>query len=66
MVTTPVADLEESACDVAVTFTVAGFGTRLGAVYTPAEVTVPHADPTQPPPLTVQLTPRLELPVTTA
>jgi hypothetical protein len=60
------ADREESAWAVAVTLTVGGFGTVAGAVYKPAELTAPHADPRQPEPLTVQVTPRFELPVTMA
>jgi hypothetical protein len=65
-VTTAEADWEESACAVAVTFTVAGFGTVDGAVYKPAEVTVPQVEPVQPDPATVQVTPKFELPVTVA
>lgn len=60
------ADREESACAVAVTFTVAGFGGAAGAVYKPAEVTVPQANPAQPVPLTVQVSARFVLPVTVA
>ncbi len=55
-----------SACEVAVTFTVGGFGTVEGAVYKPAEVTVPHAEPVQPVPLTVQATAVLVLPLIVA
>src|SRR5260370_41884729 len=64
-VTTADADCDVSACAVAVTFTVVGFGTVAGAVYKPAEI-VPQADPMQPAPLTVHVTPRFELPRTWA
>lgn len=48
------------------TFTVGGVGTAAGAVYRPAELIVPHADPLQPDPLTLQVTLVLVLPVTAA
>jgi hypothetical protein len=57
-------DLEESEAEVAVTVTVAGFGTALGAVYiteTPEALlvadSVPHVAPVHPIPETVQFTP---------
>lgn len=56
MVTLAEADLEESATEVAVTLTCAGFGTEPGAAYKPLDETVPHAAPEQPVPLTVQVT----------
>lgn len=59
-------DWDVSAWALAVTFTAAGFGTVAGAVYKPTEVIVPQADPAQPAPLTVQVTPRFALPVTVA
>lgn len=66
IVITADADWEVSAWAVAVTFTVAGFGTVAGAVYKPTEVMVPQPAPAQPAPLTVQVTPRFALPVTVA
>lgn len=66
MVTVADADCAVSAWAVAVTRTVAGLGTEDGAVYKPAEVTVPHVDPEQPAPLMDQVTPTLALPVTVA
>src|SRR6202020_425690 len=56
MVTLAEADLEESATEVAVTLTCAGFGTEPGAAYKPLDETVPHAAPEQPVPLTAQVT----------
>src|SRR5579871_2099116 len=41
MVTTAVADLVESACEIATTLTLGGLGSLAGAVYTPAAVIVP-------------------------
>lgn len=60
------ADRDVSAWAIAVTFTADGLGTVAGAVYKPAEVTVPHAGPVQPVPLTVQATAPLVLPLTNA
>lgn len=56
MVTVADADFDVSMVDVAVTVTVAGFGTVVGAVYTPVVEMVPQALPVQPAPLTVQVT----------
>ena len=66
IVITADADWDVSAWALAVTFTAAGFGTVAGAAYKPTEVIVPQADPAQPAPLTVQVTPRFALPVTVA
>ena len=60
------ADWVESACAVALTITVEGVGTVGGAIYKPPELTVPHDDPLQPAPVTVQVTPVFVVPVTTA
>ena len=56
IVTDAVADLVGSATDVAVTKTCAGLGTAFGAVYKPPLVMVPHPDPLQPLPATLQVT----------
>jgi hypothetical protein len=56
IVTVAEADVWSSAADVAVTFTCAGLGTTAGAIYRPLESTIPHAAPTQPFPLTDQVT----------
>lgn len=56
IVTEAVADFEASATEVAVTEILAGFGTAEGAVYSPPVLMVPHADPLQPEPETVQVT----------
>jgi hypothetical protein len=66
MVTAALADVTPSAIEVAVTVTVAGEGTASGAVYKPPEVIVPHADPTQPVPLTLQVTPVTSVLITLA
>src|SRR5579862_4870952 len=66
MVTVAVADCNVSICAAALTVTVAGDGTIAGAVYNPPAVTVPHADPVQPVPLTLQLSAVFVLPVTVA
>jgi hypothetical protein len=66
MVTTAEALLVESACDVAVTAIADGVGTVAGAVYNPLLSTVPHAEPAQPAPDTLQLTALLVVPVTVA
>ena len=63
-VTMAEADLVVSACEVAVTLTVAGVGTEVGAVYRPARLMVPHPDPLQPDRL--QVTALLVVPVTVA
>ena len=65
-VTVAVADLVESATEVAVTETWAGFGTDEGAVYRPPLVMVPQADPAQPDPARLQVTAVLEVFVTVA
>jgi hypothetical protein len=59
-------DFVGSAVEVARTVTSAGFGTALGAVYSPVEVIVPHAAPLQPVPLTLHVTPGEVVPVTFA
>lgn len=64
--TVALADLVGSACEVAVTLTVAGFGTAPGAVYKPEDETVPHAEPLQPAPLTLHVTAVSVEPVTVA
>ncbi len=65
-VTVAEADLVTSACEVAVTVTVAGLGTALGAVYKPPVVTVPQAAPLQPVPETLHVTAVSVLPLTVA
>src|SRR6266478_2107501 len=55
-------DFVASACEVAVTFTCAGFGTVDGAVYSPLAETVPLAAP----PVTLQVTAVFVVPVTLA
>ena len=63
ILTLPDPDLVESAEDVAVTVTVAGFGTgNGGAVYSPVLSTVPLAAP----PVTAQVTAVFDVPVTFA
>lgn len=66
MVTAAVADVTPSAMEVAFTVTAGGDGTASGAVYKPAEVMVPHAEPTQPVPLTLQVTPVTSVLITLA
>lgn len=56
MVTVADADFVVSTVEVAVTVTVAGLGTALGAVNRPVVETLPHALPEQPEPLTLQVT----------
>src|SRR5437762_8079343 len=56
MVTCAEADFVGSACDTAVTATVAGFGTTAGAVYRPERDTVPTAALPPLTPLTCQVT----------
>jgi hypothetical protein len=63
-VTVAKADLLASACEVAVTLTVAGVGTEPGAVYKPAALMVPHPAPLQPDRL--QVTAVFVVPVTVA
>ena len=65
-VTVAVADLLESATEVAVTVTVGGFGTTEGAVYSPLAVTMPQAAPLQPAPETLHRTAMFPVPVTVA
>jgi len=55
-------DFDEFACEVAVTVTVAGFGTFAGAVYNPVGEIVPFAAP----PITAQVTAVSDVPVTVA
>ena len=55
-----------SACDVAVTVTIAGFGTWLGAVYSPDAEIVPHVFPLHPFPLSDQVAVVFFEPVTIA
>ena len=66
IVTAADADVTPSAVDVAVTVTFAGVGTVSGAVYRPAVVMVPHAEPAQPEPVTLQVTLVIAVPVTVA
>lgn len=66
MVIEAAADLVPSACEVAVTVMVFGLGAVTGAVYNPLVDTVPHADPLQPGPVTVQVTAVLLVCVTIA
>jgi hypothetical protein len=61
-VTVAGADFVESACEVAVTVTCAGFGIVAGAVYSPELEMVPLAAP----PATLQVTPVFDVPVTVA
>ena len=65
-VTVAEADLVASACAVAVTVIVGGVGTVAGAVYRPVPSIAPHADPVQPAPERLQLTPKAFDPVTVA
>jgi hypothetical protein len=60
------ADFVMSACDTAVTVTVAGLGTAEGAVYSPEEVIVPTVEFPPVTPFTCQVTAVLEVPVTVA
>jgi hypothetical protein len=60
------ADFVGEATEVAVTVTWEGLGTTAGAVYRPAEVTVPHAAAAHPDPDTVHFTAVFEVPVTAA
>ena len=62
IVTIADADTLESFMEVTVTVISAGVGTTAGAVYNPAEVIVPFPDP----PVTLQVTPVLNVPVTVA
>src|SRR5664279_5221847 len=55
-----------SALDVAVTTTCAGLGTVEGAMERPLDITVPHADPTHPCPLTDHVTAVFDRPETVA
>jgi hypothetical protein len=66
IVTAADCDLVGSATEVAVTETCAGLGNELGAVYKPVDDTLPHAEPTQPLPLTFQRTDVLLVPLTVA
>jgi hypothetical protein len=63
-VTVAEADLLVSACEVAVTLTVGGVGTEVGAVYRPVPLMVPHPAPLQPD--RVQVTAMFVVPVTVA
>jgi hypothetical protein len=63
-VTEAVADLPGSATDVAVIEKNGGDGGTAGAVYSPAEFTVPQVVSAQPDPVIVQVTAVLEVPVT--
>lgn len=65
-VTEAVADLVESAVEVAMTDTSAGLGTADGAVYSPFVDMVPQAVPVQPAPLRLHDTAVLAVPVTVA
>jgi hypothetical protein len=66
MTTIAEADFVVSATDVAVIVAEDGLGTVAGAAYRPADVIVPQEFPTQPVPLTFQVTPVLLVPVTLA
>jgi hypothetical protein len=66
IVTVALADLVESATDVAVTEKNGGFGGTGGALNSPEELTVPQILPAQPIPLIVHTTAALEEPVTVA
>jgi hypothetical protein len=59
-------DFVVSACDTAVTVTVAGLGTTEGAVYSPAVEIVPTVEFPPATPFTCQVTAVLEVPVTVA
>jgi hypothetical protein len=59
-------DLVVSACEVAVTVTVAGFGIAAGAVYRPPLVIAPQVAPAQPVPEILQFTAVFAVPVTVA
>ncbi len=65
-VTAALADLLESATEVAVTEKNGGFGGARGAVNSPDELTVPQVVPAQPIPEIVQFTAVFVDPVTTA
>jgi hypothetical protein len=56
MVTIALANFVVSTTEVAVTVTCGGLGMVVGAVYRPLVVTVPHAVPVQPLPLTLHVT----------
>jgi hypothetical protein len=58
------ADLVESAADTAVTVTIAGEGTAIGAVYTPAVEIIPTVALPPATPLTLQFTAVFDEPVT--
>ena len=64
IVTTADAERVESACEVAVTFTLEGVGCVDGAVYSPLCDTVPQDTPEHPMPPTLQVTAVLLVPVT--
>lgn len=66
MVTLAVADMVGSAALVAVTGTLAGDGKSAGAVYRPADVMVPAAVLPLETPFTLQVTAKLEVPMTVA
>lgn len=66
IVTLALADLVESATDVAINEKNAGFGGTEGAVKSPVGLTVPHVLPAQPIPLMAHITAVLEEPVTVA
>jgi hypothetical protein len=55
-VTVALLDFVGSATEVALTFTWAGVGTALGAVYRPLELTAPHVLPEHPEPETLHVT----------
>jgi hypothetical protein len=60
------ADLVVSACEVAVTVTIAGLGIAAGAVYSPPLVMAPQVAPAQPAPEILQFTAVFAVPVTVA
>jgi hypothetical protein len=64
IVTLAEADLVGSATLVAFTVTVAGERAIVGGTYSPLVEIVPHAVPAQPAPVTVHITPKFEVPVT--
>jgi hypothetical protein len=66
IVTEAVADFVLSACEVALTVTLGGFGAAFGAVYRPVCVMVPQALPEQIAPLKLQVTLLSLVPVTVA
>ena len=66
IVTVAVADFVGSAFEATLTVTCEGVGIAAGAMYMPDEDTVPHAEPLQPLPLTLQVTLLLPLPFTVA